>query len=203
MIAKKDWDRMVELVITDKDGDGVASTIKCKKKAMSRYVAGIKLERDELSEPGWCGFRGSFSAFGDRAIELGATFDEIHELYNITQVPTEYFEKIEKYKGKKVHNRFVGFISKMVIDAGCDIEFLPHNGYAITQEGKRAMEINGRKWTIGYKTRIKKGDSVVDFIFDAITCEGGGATQYVTYGDWARIGKKEITSIVKDIIDRI
>ena len=203
MITKKDWDRMVELVISDKDGEGVAATIKCKKKAMSRYVAGIKLERDELSEPGWCGFRGSFSAFGDRAIELGATFEEIQELFLNTEVPASYFEKIESCKGKKLSNRFVGFISKLVIDSGCDIEFLPHNGNAITLEGKRAMEINGRKWTIGYKTRIKKGDSVVDFIFDAITCEGGGATQYVTYGNFNRIGKRDISDIVKGIINRI
>jgi len=188
MITKKDWDRMVDLVISRSEGIGIAATIKCKTKAMSRYVAGIKLERDELSEPGWCGFHGSFSAFGDRAIKLGATFEEIQELFLNTEVPAGYFEKIEKYKGKKLSDRFVGFISKMVIDSGCDIEFLPHNGNAITLEGMRAMEINGRKWTIGYKTRIKKGDSVVDFIFDAITCEGGGATQYVTYDNFNRIG---------------
>ena len=79
MIAKKDWDRMVELVITDKDGDGVASTIKCKKKAMSRYIAGVKLCGAELGER--IDYYSPFEAFGKRALQLGATFEEIHELY--------------------------------------------------------------------------------------------------------------------------
>lgn len=201
MITKKDWDRMVDLVISQSEGTGIAATIKCKKKALCRYIAGVKLSQVEELEP--TKYFRPFSAFANRAFELGATEEEMQELFLNTEVPVGYFEKIEKYKGKKLSNRFVGFISKMVIDSGCDIEFLPHNGNAITLEGMRAMEVNGRKWTIGYKTRIKKGDSVVDFIFDAITCEGGGSTQYVTYGNFNRIGKRDISGIVKGIISRL
>jgi len=200
MVSKKDWDRMTELVLTDSEAVGVAGSIKCKKKAMARYVAGIKLTGDE---PQPHRYFSRFGRFGNRALELGATEEEIRELYDQVEVPTEYLEKISRYGGKKISNRFVGFISKLVLDSGCDIRFLPHNGNAITQEGRWAMQQNGRKWTIGYKTQIIKGDSVVDFIFDAITCEGGGATQYVTYGNYNRIGKRAISDIVKNIINRL
>lgn len=198
MVSKKDWDRMTELVLTDSEAVGVAGSIKCKKKAMARYVAGLKLEREEPNP-----YSSTFRAFRDRALELGATEEEIRELYDQVEVPAEYLEKISRYGGKKINNRFVGFISKLVLDSGCDIRFLPHAGYAITDEGRWAMQQNGRKWTIGYKTQIIKGDSVVDFIFDAITCEGGGATQYVTYGNYNRVGKRAISDIVKGIINRI
>lgn len=200
MITKKDWDRMTELVLTDSEAVGVASSIKCKKKAMARYVAGIKLTSDE---PQPHRYFSRFGRFGNRALELGATEEEIRELYDQVEVPAEYLEKISRYGGKKINNGFVGFISKLVLDSGCDIRFLPHNGNAITQEGRWAMQQNGRKWTIGYKTQIIKGDSVVDFIFDAITCEGGGATQYVTYGNYNRVGKRAISDIVKGIINRL
>ena len=200
MVSKKDWDRMTELVLTDSEAVGVAGSIKCKKKAMARYVAGIKLTDDE---PQPHRYFSRFGRFGNRALELGATVEEIRELYDQVEVPAEYLEKISRYGGKKINNGFVGFISKLVLDSGCDIRFLPHNGNAITQEGRWAMQQNGRKWTIGYKTQIIKGDSVVDFIFDAITCEGGGATQYVTYGNYNRIGKRAISDIVKGIINRI
>ena len=198
MVSKKDLERMTELVLTNNEASGVAKSIKCKKKAMTRYVVGLKLEREEPNP-----YSSTFRAFRDRALELGATVEEIRELYDQVEVPVEYLEKISRYGGKKSSNRYVGFISKMVLDSGCDIRFLPHNGYAITDEGRWAMQQNGCKWTIGYKIQIIKGDSVVDFIFDAITCEGGGATQYVTYGNYNRVGKRAISDIVKGIINRI
>lgn len=198
MITKKDWDRMTELVLTDREATGVARSIKCKKKAMSRYVAGIKLTGEEPHPHCY-----TFDIFRERALELGATLKEIRELYDRVETPTEYLDCISRYSGNKINNRFVGFISKLVLDSGCDIRFLPHGGNAITEEGRWAMQRNGLKWTIGYKTQIVKGDSVVDFIFDAITCEGGGATQYVTYGNYNRIGKRAILDIVKGIINRL
>jgi len=54
---------------------------------------------------------------------------------------------------------------------GYDIEFIGKSGNAITFQGKDAMERNGRKWTIGYKTVITIGNTKIDFIFDAITDE--------------------------------
>jgi hypothetical protein len=198
MVSKKDWNRMTELVLTDSEATGVARSIKCKKKAMSRYVAGLKLMGEEPLS--YCD---TFEAFRDRALRLGATEEEIRELYDQVEAPAEYLEKISRYRGKKISNRFVGFISKFVLDSGCDIRFLPHNGDAITIEGRWAMQQNGLKWTIGYKTQIVKGDSVVDFLFDAVTCEGGGATQYVTYSNYNRIGKRAILDIVKGIINKL
>lgn len=46
-------------------------------------------------------------------------------------------------------------------------------------EGKEAMDRNGRKWTIGYKTEIVSGTNRMQFVFDAITDEGGGPTYYM------------------------
>ena len=50
---------------------------------------------------------------------------------------------------------------------------------ALTWEGREAMERNGRKWTIGYKSVISGDGIELPFEFDAITDEGGGPTYYV------------------------
>ena len=38
--SDKDWGRMLDLVIADKNGDNVAKSIKDKSKAIARFVAG-------------------------------------------------------------------------------------------------------------------------------------------------------------------
>lgn len=146
---------------------------------------------------------------GDKALQLGATPEEIQTLYDATEVPASYVEKMTKLGGKKLNNRFVGALSKAIIDAGLDITYLPHNGNAITMEGKDAMSRNGRKWTIGYKTEIDLGGSKVKLTFDAITDEGDGPTSYFVdrssdamfnrmSGD--KLGKNEFISGIKSII---
>lgn len=184
-ILEKDWKRMFDLVLTGKDGAGTASIMKNKDKAIARFVAGLKLNNSNLNLNKHIFrndyFWGTFSEFGNKAIELGATLEDVQEVYNTNQVPKKYTEQLIKLSGKKLRDRFVGDLSKKILDAGFDINFLPCNGWAITEVGKDAMERNGRKWTIGYKCEIDLGDKKVNLTFDAITDEGDGPTSFVIY----------------------
>lgn len=182
-IVNKDLERMMDLVMKGGDGATVAKLIKDKNKAIARFVAGLKLDNSPLvydptsrTSP----YRNSnFSELGNKAIELGATPEEIQDLYDRTTVPVGYFDKMAALGGKKLDNQFVGPISKAVLDSGYDIIFEPHNGRSLTLDGKEAMRRSGRKWTIGYKTLIDLGDRQVPFVFDVITDEGGGPSFYV------------------------
>ena len=213
-MTNKDLDRMLDLVVKGGDGETVAKLIKDKDKAIARFVAGLKLENSPLvydPENRHNPYGGSsFSELGKRAIQLGATPEEIQDLYDKTTVPPGYFDKMELLGGKKLDNRFVGPISKAVIDAGYDIIFQSHNGNAITQEGKWAMRRSGRKWTIGYKTLIDLGEKQVPFALDVITDEGGGSSLYVASSSsdsmftpltYVALGRNEFISKLKKILD--
>lgn len=180
-IAEKDWTRMLELVLLSKNGAGIASTIKDKNKAVCRYVAGLKLSGATLkpNPKGWQPFYGEFEEFGNRAVKLGATIEEIKDTYCENVVPKEYTEKMLRYAGKRLNNRFVGELSKKILDAGFDVAFESHSGNAISFEGKDAMRRNGRKWTIGYKAQINVKGMICHLVFDAITDEGDGPTSYM------------------------
>lgn len=78
-VSDKDWDRMQTLINKKSDGAGVAKSIKDKTKAIDRYVAGLKLTNSELVFPR---FSGSFADFGNKAIELGASYSEIKRAYD-------------------------------------------------------------------------------------------------------------------------
>lgn len=185
-VTDKDWDRMTDLVLKgDTNGEKVAKLIKDKNKAMARFVAGLKLNNSPLryEDNKWSPYRSSsFSRLGDLALELGATPQEIQDLYDSTNIPSSIIEKMNKRSGKKLNNEFVGVISKAVLDAGFDINYNPHNGNAITFLGKEAMQKNGRKWTIGYKSEISANGKKYKLVFDAITDEGFGPTYYVIDG---------------------
>ena len=209
-IATKDWDRMLSLVMKNDDGETAAKLIKKKDKAIARFVSGLKLSNSPLSyDDKWERYTRAFSPLGDRALELGATPEEIQELFDKTVVPVSHTEKMTKLGGKKLDNRFVQDISKVFLTAGNDIEYLPHNGNAITSNGRDAMQRNGRKWTIGYKSEVTIAGNKFTFNFDAITDEGGGATYYVI-GDmtdkifqeleWKTWGKLKFISGLKEII---
>ena len=208
-IESKDWDRMISLQLKGDDGSKVAKAIKDKNKAMARFVAGLKVTNSELDYKIGFGYLGLFSSLGDKAIELGATSEEIKDLFNQTETPQSAIEKITKLEGKKLNNRFVGAVSKAILDTGSDIKYLPHNGYAITRDGKDAMRGNGRKWTIGYKTEVDvKGKKLV-FDFDAITDEGGSSTYYIVsqisdkiFKDlmYKVVGIKEFSTKLKEVL---
>lgn len=206
-IEEKDWKRMSDLVLSQKDGS--PSVIKNKNKAIARFIAGIKLDNANLKfNDSWGEYSGMFSEFGNRALELGATPEEIQLVYNENQVPKKYSELLAQMSNKKLNNRFVGDISKKILDAGYDVNFIHTNGNAITEEGKEAMERNGRKWTIGYKMNITKGDKITKLVFDAITDEGDGPTSYVMSDEsdiafddmscWDRFGKQKF---IKNIME--
>jgi len=214
VVTTKDWDRMLDLVLKGDDGDTAAKLIKDKNKAIARFVAGLKLQNDPFHYDGsdrWSPFgRVHFVELGKKALQMGATGDEIQSVYDATEVPQSIIEKQTARAGKKLRDRFVGSISKAILDAGFDITYLPHNGYAITNEGKYAMDRNGRKWTIGYKAEIDLGDKKVPLIFDAITDEGDGPTSYVVdYSSdpmfrrgWDRIGKNEFISGIRAALEK-
>jgi len=211
MIEDKDWSRMVDLVLSGKDGNAAANAIKDKRKAIARFVCGCKLTNDRPAPCSWRnGFMNSFSEFGDKALSLGATVEEIQTIYDAIIIPQKYVDKMGVMAGKKLRDRFVGDFVKKVLDNGFDIEFLPHNGYAISYVGKAAMSRNGRKWTIGYKSEITLKDKKVKLIFDAITDEGDGPTSYVVcdesdnmfgnFSDYEKLGKQKF---IKEIIETL
>lgn len=172
-VQSKDWDRMMDLVLAGKDGKGIASKIKDKNKAIARYVAGAKIEFNGREfKPDWS----DFESFADKAIELGATKEEIQVAIDTTEIPTKVLDKYKLLKTKELDNRFIGVISKAILKLGFDINFIGKGGNAITWEGKDAMDRNGRKWTIGYKSEITAGDTKLSFIFDAITDESVDVT---------------------------
>jgi len=212
-VETKDWDRMLDLVMKNDEGEKAAKLIKDKEKAISRFIAGLKLAGAPLkydSSSRTSPYRQSqFSDLGNKAIELGATPEEIEELYNTTEAPLSFIEKMTRLGGKKLNNRFVGSISKAILDSGNDITYLPHNGNALTMDGKHAMQRNGRKWTIGYKSQIDLKDRKVNLSFDAITDEGDGPTYFVLGYDsdeifkplrYKTFGKNEFISILKSIL---
>jgi hypothetical protein len=181
VIAAKDWDRMISLVLKGDDGERVSKSIKNKDKAIARFVAGLKLSNSDHKYD-TTGYEYSSSLFrdlGQKALELGATPEEIQNTYDNTEVPQKYLDKITKMAGKKLQDSFAGPISKVILDLGLDINYQPHNGHAITYTGKDAMN-NGRKWTIGYKTEVTLSNKeVVILDFDVVTDEGGGTSTYV------------------------
>ena len=78
-VTAKDWDRMQTLINKKSDGASVAKSIKDKTKAIDRYVAGLKLTDTALTKPP---FKGEFADFGNKAIELGATYEDIKKAYD-------------------------------------------------------------------------------------------------------------------------
>lgn len=68
-VNEKDWMRMSDLVSAGKDGTDVANKITDKNKAISRFVAGVKLSGGNNLDynNSWERYQGSYSDFGNRA----------------------------------------------------------------------------------------------------------------------------------------
>lgn len=181
-VDNKDWERMLELVLKRNDGKGVAATITNKDKAIARYVAGLKLNGDSIniSQSGNY-YYGDFSAFAERARELGATAEEIQTVFDQTTVPPQYADKLKNLSSKGLSS-YAGPISKLILDMGLDIKFTKSGGNALTMTGKDAMSRNGRNWTMGYVAEVTlQNGTVIPFSFDAVTDEGGTRpTLYIT-----------------------
>jgi len=193
-IKVKDWDRMLDLILTGKDGSGIARSIKDKNKAIARYVAGKKISP-----------RDRFNSFYDKAIDLGATKAEIDLVIANTVIPDNIAEKYQKLKAKKLSSRDLSSVTKEVFKAGFDINYLDNGeNNAFTNEGRDAMRRNGRKWTMGYKTEIITSDKTVDFTLDVITDEGGGTSYFSIFSFDGNVvqsrimGKKEMLLWLKN-----
>jgi len=172
-ISDKDWKRMRDLVVTGKDGANVARSIKSKDKAIARFVAGLLLEGDK---PETSSFRDNeyncaFDDFGNKALELGATKDEIEKIFKATKVPEKYETQL-KDTGRG-NGSYTGPILKTILGMGFKVKTLKSGGNAKTGIGKEAMGRNGRNWTMGYELEINLGTSKEELHFDAITDEGG------------------------------
>ena len=182
-IEDKDWKRMKDLIQKNSEGEGVAATLRNKKKAINRFVAGLLLsgetgltfgikhrniidKDDEYRDL-------PFKEFGNKALELGATVEEIQKVYDNTEVPQKYKDLTDHayLSSKKLNSWVTGKVSKAILDAGYDINYLNKGGNALTYDGKDAMRRSGRKWTIGYKTEIVKDGKSYGLDFDAITSE--------------------------------
>lgn len=214
-IEDKDWSRMLDLVVANKDGEGAAALIKDKRKAIARFICGLKLSNGKPSLDYWGKEYGcAFSDFGNKALKLGATLEEIQMVFDSVETPEKYLETKSELKDKKLNNRFIGTIVNSILKKKMDVKFLPHNGYAITQEGKDVMRRNGRKWTIGYKMEITKGDKKVALVFDAVTCEGDGPTYFLvetsdsdrifnSMSSWKGVSKLKFTKQILASLEKI
>lgn len=96
-IENKDWSRMYDLIVDGKDGAGVARSITKKDKAMARYIAALRiLNIDPRTKWDGSQFSGEFADFGNKAIELGRTFDDICEVYDATPVPESLIQQTKE-----------------------------------------------------------------------------------------------------------
>jgi hypothetical protein len=179
--ADKDWGRMLDLVIADKNGANVAKSIKDKSKAIARYVAGVKLcgydeakildDYSKTSNRFYEGDYHKFNAFGTKALELGATIDEIIDEFNATEIPQKWQDKHQDMISKNLSNWVTGPLMTKILKAGYDFEQIGKGGNATTEVGQEAMHRSGLKWTIGYKYNLLINGQKYLLAFDAITSE--------------------------------
>lgn len=127
-VTAKDWDRMRALVRKGSDGASVAKSIKDKVKAIDRYVAGLKLTDTELSSK--LPFKGTFQAFGNRAIELGADYAEIKKAYDNANVkdadPSEWVPKVGKNPENRHETGYILSIGMLSLKTGKSRYFNVH-----------------------------------------------------------------------------
>lgn len=210
VVTAKDWQRAIDLC---KNGDSAiqnqADRIKDAHKAAQRYVAGVKLldiNPEESWGPGtnsWNKdkyyFHDTFGDMGDRAIELGMTYDEIIELYNSTpDAPEDLYAAAHRIQFGVNDSTFVGSISRALKKYGITLIKSKITGRAKTSAGIESMERNGRKWTEWANVTLEKDGKTVETGFDCITDEGGGTTIYATDDDWRAISAKELAGIISD-----
>lgn len=213
-VSMKDWNRMLDLYLAGNEGAGVASTIKNKDKAIARYVAGIKLAGENVDPSPWS--TRSFAKFKERALELGATIEEIQEIFNNTEIPQSILDKEKSLKNKKLDNWTVGGVSKAVLKYGADINYIKQ-GRALTYGGRDAMMNSGRIWTIGYITELIVNGEKYQFDFDVITNEGvDNNTVYFILADTtdkkiknvfkqsnSKMGIREFSKYIKEAIEAL
>ena len=173
----KDWERVVQLISTNKSPDSQAKAIKDKNKAMQRYIAFLKIKDASPKYTSYGSVTGEGSEFGDRALELGATKEEIQELYDNTELTLELKTKFAPLLLTSGRDNKIPALTTALLKEGYTIKYIK-SGNALTAAGRDAMSRNGRKWTIGRVTEISKDSKNIQYSFDEITDEGGGSSKY-------------------------
>ena len=188
----KDWERVIQLISTNKSPESQAKAIKDKNKAMQRYVAFLKIEDAQPKYTSYGSVSGVGSEFGDRALELGATKEEIQDLFDKTELTLELKTKFAPLLVTSGRDNKIPAFTTALLKEGYSIKYIK-SGNAITPAGKEAMRRNGRKWTIGRFVEITKNNKTFEYKFDEITDEGGGSSKY-------SLGYDELT--LKEFIEK-
>ena len=178
-IVIKDWERMQDLIDRNKDGEDVAAKIKNKAKAVARYVAGVKLMGRVAVESGRLPYS-DFRAFGLRALELGATIEDIQSTFEAAAVPEDF---AETHITKDPYTGYTGslrrFIDQMCVKYGLESSLQSVSGTStwsgITTE---SYYRNGRVWPLSYKLTFRNDFESVQYSIVVVTNEGGGNYGY-------------------------
>ena len=183
-VTDKDWSRMQDLWNRGQDGEGVAKKITSVEKAVARYVAGLKIEgTKEATKEGYNNSKtlpwSSFKAFGRRALELGATFEDLEDSFAAAQKPAG-----EDIKQKKVYSGYTGNLERL-LDSLAKQTGWSWTWKTIENINKCSLKTqqmyihNGRVWPISKEiTFSKTGKEDVKVIATVVTSEGGGNYGY-------------------------
>lgn len=200
-ISSKDWQRMADLVKIGQTGEGVASKINSKEKAVARYVAGLKLlgEKTAIKDFGngnyglpWT----QFKCFGNKALHLGATYEDIQETFEATEKP----EGAEK-SDKKAYTGFFGSVERLLDNTSRETGWTWKwqscgNHWSSTTQAMYSRD--GRVWPISKLAVFEKDGKKVTIPITVVTNEGGGnygydldRTFYATFREF----KKQFTRL--------
>lgn len=183
-IVRKDWDRMQDLIDRDQNGEGVASKIKDKGKAVARYVAGMKLLKSNAVESYRNGEYylpySDFRAFGRKALDLGATYEDLIETSEATEIPEDFFAT---HVTKDSYTGYTGSLRRLLDQLralGASIELKPLNrGYEHwSYETQVGYTRNGRVWPLNYELNIEYRGETKHHTIIVVTNEGGGNYGY-------------------------
>lgn len=207
-VVHKDWERMQDLLDRDQNGEGVASKIKSKDKAVARYIAGMKLLKETAVEP----YRENqyylpyscFKAFGQKALDLGATYEDLLETEAATEIPDDFFAN---HVTKDDYRGYTGSLRRLLDQLralGVTIEMKSLNqGYNfwswVTSE---AYARNGRVWPLNYEINVEYRGETLHHTIIVVTNEGGGNYGYDfdrSRMPWGMI-KARLEREVKDLV---
>jgi nitrogen regulatory protein PII-like uncharacterized protein len=181
-LTNKDWERMQDLIDQGKDGADVAKKITSKDKAIARFVAGLKLEGKEPQYSSASSV-GSvpFKAFGNRALELGATTEEINAVYESAVIPEDWRAS---HKTKKSYTGYTASFDKMMDQLADKYGFEWSKKETREAQGawspttREQYSRNGRVWPLNYEVTMTKDGNTEKIVCILVTNEGGGMYGY-------------------------
>lgn len=182
-VEEKDWNRMFDLIADGKDGASVAKSIKTGEKAIARYVAGLRLLNKSPAEFYSSGrFTGYFSDFGNRALTLGVTFQEIMGLWEETVVPKGLSEKIQAYiEDSECRVNIPDNFFKEIRHLGIDLK-IEEDERSTTEMAYEYAKTKESKVIIPIRMIFKPYDVAPQIIcLDVIADENGQSNRYVFF----------------------